>query len=135
MALWHRIVRGHERATFALLDDLGLSVTQVKTLHALDHCVEAVSVGDVSEELGISQAAASRTIEGLLRRGWVERREDPSDRRMKRVSITAAGREVAGRLTDARLQGLEAFAASLSPEQRAGLHTALAALDHPEHEG
>jgi DNA-binding MarR family transcriptional regulator len=69
-------------------------------------------------------------VDGLLRRGWLERREDPEDRRMKRVGITPAGREVIDRIETARLAGLEDYAASLSPEQRSRLSSALSDLPH-----
>ena len=119
---------GGENAAFALIAELGLSLTQVKTLHLLDACEEALSVGEVSEQLGVSVPAASRTVDGLLRKGWLERREDEHDRRMKRVSLTKDGGEVARGIAEARMAGLEAFAASLTDEQRARLHDALAGL-------
>jgi DNA-binding MarR family transcriptional regulator len=49
---------------------------------------------------------------------------------MKRVGITAEGRKVIARIETARLAGLEDYAASLSPEQRARLSSALSDLPH-----
>jgi DNA-binding MarR family transcriptional regulator len=118
---WRRMAGGGENAAFALVAELGLSLTQVKSLWLLDGCAETLSVGDVSERLGISVPAASRTLDGLLRRGWLERREDEHDRRMKRVSLTAEGRDIARRIAEARMEGLEAFVASLPDDQRGRL--------------
>jgi DNA-binding MarR family transcriptional regulator len=73
---------------------------------------------------------ASRMVDALLRRGWLERREDPDDRRIKRVGITAAGREIVDRIETARLVGLEEYAAALTPEQRTTLSSALSDLPH-----
>ncbi len=126
--LWRRLATGSENASFVLIAELGLSLTQVKTLFLLGESAESLSVGDLSGRLGISLPAASRTVDGLLQRGWIERREDERDRRCKRVTITAGGRDVAQRIADARMQGLEAFAASLTEEQREGLHAALSSL-------
>ena len=67
---------GGENAAFALIAELGLSLTQVKTLHLLNEQDDPLSVGEVSEQLGVSVPAASRTVDGLLRKGWLERRED-----------------------------------------------------------
>ena len=89
-----------------------------------------MSVKELADRLGMSLPGASRTVDGLLRRGWLERREDPHDRRMKRVGITADGREVVERIETARLAGLEDYAASLTPEQRARLSSALSDLPH-----
>jgi DNA-binding MarR family transcriptional regulator len=127
-ALWRLVASGGEDASLALIAELGLSLTQVKSLFFLQHCDEEISVGELAERLGISLAATSRTVEGLLQRGWLERREDEHDRRMKRVTLTPAGRKVAGRIADARMAGLQAFAASLSDQQRARLHAAVTDL-------
>jgi len=79
---------------------------------------------------GLSLPGASRIVDALLRRGWLERREDLHDRRMKRVGITPDGREVVDRIETARLAGLEDYAASLTPEQRNRLSSALSDLPH-----
>jgi DNA-binding MarR family transcriptional regulator len=127
--LWRLIsANGDEAKAFALIDELALSLTQMKTLMVLAHCPEALSVGEIADRLGLSLASASRTVENLQRRGWIERREDEHDRRMKRVSVSGAGHEIAGRIAEARLQGLETFAASLSAEQRTRLHTVITDL-------
>jgi len=126
---WRRLATGGENASFVLIAELGLSLTQVKSLFLLHSCGESLSVGDLSDRLGISLPAASRNVDGLLQRGWIERREDERDRRCKRVTITAEGHDVAQRIADARMQGLEAFAASLSDGQRESLHAALTNLD------
>lgn len=130
-ALWRTVAHGHEEGSLALITELGLSITQVKTLFCLEHCEAPLTVGELSARLGISVAAASRTADGLLRRGWLERREDEHDRRVKLLRLTREGASVARRIHDARMQGLEAFAASLSAGRRARLQRALADLDAP----
>ena len=81
----------------------------------------------------VSLPAASRMVDDLVRRGFVERHEDRGDRRMKRVSITESGRAVIRRLNAARLNGLHQFTESLSPPERDGLASALAQiLQRPE---
>ena len=130
LELWHHLMRGSSQHLYALIGELEISITQMKTLHALDDCVDEVSVKELGDRLGLSLPGASRMVDGLLRRGWIERREDPSDRRMKRVGITPDGRMVIARIETARLAGLEDYAASLSPEQRARLSSALSDLPH-----
>ena len=75
-------------------------MTQMKTLGMLDDCVEEVSVKELSERLGLSLPATSRTVDGLLRRGLLSRREDTEDRRIKRVRLTDDGRDVVDRIDD-----------------------------------
>jgi DNA-binding MarR family transcriptional regulator len=130
LGLWHHLMRGSSARLYALMDEFDLSITQMKTLHALADCGCEVSVKELADRLGLSLPGTSRTVDALLRRGWLERREDEHDRRMKRVGITAEGREVVRRVEDARLDGLEQYTASLSPEQRVRLATALSDLPH-----
>jgi DNA-binding MarR family transcriptional regulator len=130
LALWHHLMKGQSKTMFALLDELDLSMSHVKALGVLTDCGCELSVKEVSEELGLSLPGASRTIDSLLRRGYLERREDEQDRRMKRIGVTETGREVARRIIDARLEGLEQFTSSLSPEQRSRLMAALSDLPH-----
>jgi DNA-binding MarR family transcriptional regulator len=130
LVLWHHIMRGSSEHLYSLIDELDISITQMKTLHALCDCGCELSVKDLADRLRLSLPGSSRNVDALLRRGWLERREDPVDRRMKRVGITAAGRDIVERIETARLVGLEQFAASLTPEQRSRLMTALSDLPH-----
>ena len=129
-ALWLHLMKGQSKTMFALLDELDLSMSHVKALGVLADCGCELSVKEVSEELGLSLPGGSRTIDALLRRGYLERREDDQDRRMKRIGITESGRDVSRRILEARLEGLEKFTASLTPEQRTRLMAALSDLPH-----
>jgi DNA-binding MarR family transcriptional regulator len=128
LTLWRQILSGSTRALYAMLAEADLSMTQLKMLHVLVECETQASVKEVAEELSMSLPNASRTIDGLLQRGLVERREDEHDRRVKRVGPTAAARELIDRVDTARLQGLEAWAEDLSPVQRQTLLDALSIL-------
>jgi DNA-binding MarR family transcriptional regulator len=128
--LWSHLMRGSSQQMFAVLGELDLTMTQMKTLSMLDYCIEEVSVKELSERLVLSLPATSRTVDGLLRRGLLSRHEDLEDRRIKRVRLTDEGRKVVHRIVTARLQGLEAFATTLSDDQRAALMAALSDLPH-----
>jgi DNA-binding MarR family transcriptional regulator len=130
LELWHHLMRGSSQQMYALIADLDVSITQMKTLHVLADGGSELSVKELSDRLGLSLPGASRIVDALMRRGWLERREDPDDRRMKRVRITDEGRKVLDRIEAARLAGLEDYAASLTPEQRTRLSSALSDLPH-----
>ncbi|MDQ6915490.1 MAG: MarR family transcriptional regulator [Actinomycetota bacterium] len=118
---------------FRALGELDLSLTQVKLLHALDDPERELSLKDLAECLALSLPAASRAIDALHQRGYVHRREDEHDRRMKRVRITAAGTRALRKLNQTRLAQLEEFAATMSPAERRRLVAALAPLlERPE---
>jgi DNA-binding MarR family transcriptional regulator len=130
LALWAHLMRGSSQQMFAVLGELELSMTQMKTLSMLDDCLDEISVKELSERLALSLPATSRTVDGLLRRGLLSRHEDAEDRRVKRVRLTDEGRSVVQRIVTARLQGLESYASTLSDGQRAQLMAALSELPH-----
>jgi DNA-binding MarR family transcriptional regulator len=126
--LWRQILKGSTRDLYRLLSELDLSMTQLKLLHVLVECETEISVKELAEALAMSLPNASRTVDALLQRGLVERREDSIDRRVKRVGATDAARDLIDRVDTARLHGLEAWAAELSPVQRRKLLDALSLL-------
>jgi DNA-binding MarR family transcriptional regulator len=132
-ALWMHLMREGTPRIYEALDDLGLSMAHMKALLALDGCAAEVSVKDYAEHAGCSLPNASRMAEALLKRGFAERREDADDRRVRRLRISPAGREAVRRLDAARLEGLEAYTAAMTPEQRTALHAALTAIPHHHH--
>jgi DNA-binding MarR family transcriptional regulator len=113
---------------FEAVGELDVTLTQIKALHYLEETDRELTVKEIAELIPISLAAASRTVDDLVRRGFVARKEDTIDRRMKRVRITDAGRAVTLRLNAARLNRLEHFVAALETPERAALSDALAAL-------
>jgi DNA-binding MarR family transcriptional regulator len=101
--------------------ELELSVSQARTLVKLDRLGGTAAVGVLAGRLPLSQGATSRVVEGLHRAGLVERQEDPSDRRVKQVTITESGRETVARFDewrDARVAALRDFAALLDGDDR-----------------
>ena len=128
LALWKYVAREAGGQVADLLDELDLSLTQLKTLETLDAHDAAPSVKELSESLGCSLANSSRGVDALVRRGLLERREDDDDRRVKRLTITPAGREAIARIDALRLHGLEQYATTLSDEQRERLADALGGL-------
>jgi DNA-binding MarR family transcriptional regulator len=126
--LWRVILKGSTKDLYKLLAELDLSMTQLKLLHVLVECQTEVSVKELAESLSMSLPNASRTVDGLLQRGLVERREDEHDRRVKRLQATDQARDLIDRVDTARLHGLEAWAAELSPVQRQTLLDALSIL-------
>jgi len=129
-----RCMGGGSSEFFRLMDESGLTFSQVKVLAELDALEEdAGTVTALAEGLGISAASASRAADALVRKKLVTRVEDPDDRRVRRLALTSGGRELADRIISARLAGLEDFTASLNGDERRKLEAALdALLERPE---
>jgi DNA-binding MarR family transcriptional regulator len=116
------------REFFAALQDAGISFSQLKTLGLLAGADTPMSLGAISEELGLSLAAVSRGVDGLVQRGQVKRQEDPSDRRSKLVTLSARGRATYERVVAVRIAGVERFVDSLEADDREALGAAIAPI-------
>jgi DNA-binding MarR family transcriptional regulator len=106
---------------FEALGTLELSLSQIKLLHHLDDAPAELTLKQGAEAVHVSLPAASRLVDDLVRRGFVERNEDAADRRMKRIRLTDQGRQAIARLNAARLTGVENFVARLSADERQAL--------------
>ena len=96
----------------------GLSSAQYHLLSSLADGGE-LPVGQLAIEAGVAAPTASKMVEGLVQAGLVERRESASDRRVKHVALTTAGKAAVAakgdRLTAARLR----VHAELTDDERA----------------
>jgi DNA-binding MarR family transcriptional regulator len=114
-----------------VIEDSGLSMTQCKALLELGGIGESANprqVSDLADTFGVSVPSMSRAVDALVKKKLVTRLEDPDDRRVRRVAITAKGKQFVDTLLVVRQAGLEAFAESLSAAQRRKLDAAIDSL-------
>ncbi len=114
-----------------VLEDSGLSMTQCKALlelGGLGQSAETWQVGDLAEHFGVSVPSMSRAVDAMVKKGLATRVEDPDDRRVRQVKITAAGKDLVETLVAVRQSGIQAFAATLSADQRRKLDAAVDSL-------
>jgi DNA-binding MarR family transcriptional regulator len=114
-----------------VIEESGLSMTQCKALLQLGGIGdenEPCQVGELAETFGVSVPSMSRAVDALVCEDLATRVEDPDDRRVRRVAITAKGKELVDALLVVRQAGLESFAESLTAAQRRKLDAAIEAL-------
>jgi DNA-binding MarR family transcriptional regulator len=114
-----------------VIEESGLSLTQCKVLlelGGLGQTAEAWQVGDLAEVFGVSLPSMSRAVDALVKKRLATRVEDPEDRRVRQVRITARGKDLVETLVAVRQTGIEAFASTLNATQRRKLDAAVAAL-------
>src|SRR5260221_5587048 len=70
--------------------DLDISMQQLRAMYFLRD-EEEISVGRLAELFGIGLPAASLLADRLVRSGYVERRDDPSDSRRGLLKLTCHG--------------------------------------------
>ncbi|MEV5711362.1 MarR family transcriptional regulator [Actinoallomurus sp. NPDC052274] len=91
---------------------------------------ESLSVTELSRRMGVSLSTASELVGDLSRAGWVERREDPANRRRTLVSMPDRQRPVMEEFIARRSAPLLRVLESLSPRDRAGFVAGLTAWAH-----
>ncbi len=93
---------------------------QVRALFFLRDEQEA-SVGRLAELFGFGLPAGSLLADRLVRAGYVERRDDPADRRRVLLSLTRTGLRLVTDLREGSHSVLRRWMSSLSPEDLAAL--------------
>jgi DNA-binding MarR family transcriptional regulator len=92
-----------------------LSLSQVKALAALDRgeCV----MSDLARRFNVSGPTMTGIVDGLVQRGYVERKRDRADRRCVYLTLTDAGAEVRRISRQRYMVALREFLRPLSDEQ------------------
>ena len=101
---------------FQRLVGADLTMAETIVLHSLQR--RSMSVAEAATCLCISQSAASRAIDRLVRDGYVARHEDPEDRRQKLLTLTTAGSTLLDDLEGILAQGVQPLLSPLDEEQR-----------------
>jgi len=119
----HRSMRGWGQ--FA--KSTGLSMPQVSILMQL-YYKGSCGLSEISERFDISAAAASQLADKLVQAGYLERDEDPSDRRAKLLRLSENGSKLVKDGIEQRYRWMENLAATLSAEDQKKIASALEML-------
>jgi DNA-binding MarR family transcriptional regulator len=114
-----------EADSVGLLVDLDVSLSQARTMFVLAHVGQPVPISEIGRRVGLSQAAAGRTVDQLVRLGIVQREESPDDRRVKLVSLSPRGFDIADQHIEQKRKALKAVTARLPQEDCERLTAAL----------
>lgn len=114
-----------QNAGLETLIDVDLSFSQAKSLFVLSQSPTPIPIHELASSLRLSVGATGRNVEQLVKDGFVDRQEDEADRRIKRISLTAAGHDlIAGFRVHQRQNALE-FVQSLPQDDCERLLAAL----------
>jgi DNA-binding MarR family transcriptional regulator len=126
-AVIKQAMHGSQGAMLTALEELGISLSQLKALGALEG-QEQIPLSELSERMQLSLPAVSRLVDSLVKRGWVTREEAPADRRCKLVQITPEALSTYRELAALRISALRAFVETFSSEELEALAPGLHAL-------
>lgn len=116
---------GAQNAGLETLIDIDLSFSQAKSLFVLSQHPVPIPIHELADALRLSVGATGRNVEQLVQHGFVDRQEDEADRRIKRISLTAAGHDLIAGFRASQRQSAEHFVQSLPQEDRDRLLAAL----------
>lgn len=108
----------------------GLSMAQMITLRKVyyNRGSQGCSVSDISDLLGVTNAAVSQSLDKLVVQGLVERQENPADRRSKQILLTPRGEDLLRESMRAQQSWIEELSSHLSPEEQTQIEAAFHVL-------
>jgi len=119
----HRSMRGWTH--FA--KSTGLSMPQFSILMQL-HYKGACGMSAISERFDVSAAAASQLVDKLVQAGYIERTEDPSDRRAKLLKLSTNGAKLVDNGIQERYRWMDELTSRLSAAEQTKISEALTLL-------
>jgi len=124
---FRRVQRALRTSTASRWRDLDISMQQLRAIYLLRD-EEIATVGRLAELFGIGLPGASILADRLVRAGYVERNEDPADRRRVQLTLTRAGVQLVTELQEGSHLLLRRWMSRLSPEDFAALSRGWRAL-------
>jgi len=106
------------------LDDgqngLGITHSQCHTLIELER-QERMTATELAQALNLDKSTTSRTVAGLVKRGYIAMRAEPGDRRRRQLALTARGRRKIGQIHEQADGNVQAALAALAADDRAAV--------------
>ncbi|PQM48388.1 Transcriptional regulator SlyA [Mycobacterium talmoniae] len=121
------LVRELIAAELPVLEAHGLSMWGYTVLLALDRSPMRTQAA-LAEAIGADKTRIIPTLDELQQRGYIERRPDPDDRRVRLLAITSSGRDVKDAVQEEIQRGEEQWLGTLSAEDRRAFLRALQQL-------
>ena len=119
----HRSMRGWNQ--FA--KSTGLSMPQFSILMQL-HYKGPCGMSEISERFDVSAAAASQLVDKLVQAGYIERTEDPHDRRAKLLKLSTNGAKLVDNGIQERYRWMDELTTKLSAAEQTRISEALSIL-------
>jgi DNA-binding MarR family transcriptional regulator len=106
----------------------GISMPQFRLLMQLYYQGTSCGISQISDDMSVTNAAASQLVDKMVQSGLLERAEDPHDRRAKQVTISERGRAFVRDGIEQRYLWVNELAETLNAEERQSVFDALTIL-------
>jgi DNA-binding MarR family transcriptional regulator len=126
----HQVRRAHQIADALFAEELSrYDVTPLQFA-----ALTAIAAGDdldatrISRIVALDRSTLGNVLERIEAKGWIAREYRKSDKRTKRLALTAAGRNILKEITPAIKRSRERFLGVLKPADQAALRRLLSKL-------
>jgi DNA-binding MarR family transcriptional regulator len=126
-AMLHPLLRDLVAAELPILAAHDVSMWGYGVLNALDRSPVRTQAA-LADSIGADKTRIIPTLDELQQKGFIERRPDPGDRRVRLLEITPAGREVKDAVQRAIQRAEERWLSELTAQERAVFLRALERL-------
>jgi DNA-binding MarR family transcriptional regulator len=103
-------------ADSTLWQKIGLSHSQVGMLFMIHHRKDA-NVKQIAEHLGVTKSAITQLLDPLASKVFIERQNDPDDRRIVRFKLTEKGRKTLKEIHKQKFAGIRSALDSLTIDE------------------
>ncbi|WP_327092016.1 MarR family transcriptional regulator [Nonomuraea sp. NBC_01738] len=110
-----------------------LTMRQLKVIMILAFGAEPLSGQDLAHALGVGLGTVTGIVDRLVGHGLVSRHEDPHDRRVRRIQLTDAGRELIEQINDTGLRQFRRIMEQLDTETLRALEDVTAKIRDVAH--
>lgn len=105
----------------------GFSISQIMAMRHV-YYKGACNISEISEKLGVTNAASSQMLDRLVQQGLISRSEKQEDRRNKQIVLTGKGQQVLRENIQGSQYWLDRLADQLTPEEMKELTAAFSIL-------
>ncbi|GAA4886139.1 MarR family winged helix-turn-helix transcriptional regulator [Pseudonocardia benzenivorans] len=124
----YRAMAVFDRAHASELAPHGLNLVQFNVISVLNRADGPMTMGDLAQAVSVRPANLTSVIDGLVKRGLVDRELNPDDRRSFLVRVSGAGEQFLATFLPDHWSFLETVTAGLSTRQRTQLSKLLERL-------
>lgn len=117
-----RLMCNVTRETLETMLSSDITAHQFHILLKLNTSDGPLPINRLADDLGLSVAATGRNVEKLVQLEMVDRREEPTDRRIKNLTVTELGRKAVAEAFADKHREVLGFAERLPDELRGRLH-------------
>lgn len=117
----YRTMSVFDRAHAAELAPHSINLVQFNVISVLHRAGTPMTMGDLAQAVSVRPANLTSVVDGLVKRGMVDRELNPGDRRSFLVRVSPAGAEFLARFLPGHWRHLDSLAGGLSTRQRTQL--------------